>query len=228
MVRHCVDKGIPVIPGTANPSDMEAALELGLSTVKFFPAEQAGGLAYIKAVAAPYAALRFVPTGGISAANIGAYTQFPKTLTCGGSWMVPAEHINAGHFDKITQLCKEAVSAMLGFSVVHFGINTQNETEMRASAARFTSIFGFPQRETSLSLFSSELIEVMSAKGRGTNGHIAVATNSVLKAKFHLERQSIAFDESSASTDPAGNLRLIYLKEEIAGFAVHLLQAALR
>jgi len=109
VVQHCVDNGILITPGCATPSDMEAAMEMGLDAVKFFPAEQAGGLAYIKAVAAPYAGLRFMPTGGISAANLGAYVAFSKVFACGGSWMVQKQMIDAGDFDEITRLCKEAV-----------------------------------------------------------------------------------------------------------------------
>jgi 2-dehydro-3-deoxyphosphogluconate aldolase/(4S)-4-hydroxy-2-oxoglutarate aldolase len=88
---------------------MEAALEFGLDVVKFFPAEQAGGLAYIKAVAAPYTSLRFLPTGGISAENLGKYMAFPKVLACGGSWMVKKEMVEGGRFEEVTRLCLEAV-----------------------------------------------------------------------------------------------------------------------
>lgn len=108
VVRHCVDSGITVIPGCSTPSDMELALELGLNAVKFFPAEQAGGLAYIKACAAPYPYLRFVPTGGIGPENLGGYLAFPKVLACGGSWMVNRSLLEAGDFAEVTRLCREA------------------------------------------------------------------------------------------------------------------------
>ena len=109
VVSYCADKGIPITPGCVTPSDIERALEMGLEAVKFFPAEQAGGLEYIKAVAAPYSSMYFIPTGGINAQNIAKYSAFKKVLACGGSWMVNAELINAGEFEKITALCKEAV-----------------------------------------------------------------------------------------------------------------------
>lgn len=110
VVDYCIQRGLPIVPGCSTPSDMEQALERGLDVVKFFPAEQAGGLAYIKAVAAPYTGLRFMPTGGISADNLGTYLQFDRVLACGGSWMVKKELIDAGRFDEITRLCKEAVA----------------------------------------------------------------------------------------------------------------------
>lgn len=109
IVAYCAEKGVLIVPGCATPSDMEAAMEFGLDVVKFFPAEQAGGLAYIKAVSAPYQGLSFMPTGGINAGNIGKYTAFNKIVACGGSWMVTKELIDAGNFEEITRLCREAV-----------------------------------------------------------------------------------------------------------------------
>lgn len=110
IVRYCVEKGIPVVPGCATPSEVEQAIENGLDVVKFFPAEQAGGLAYIKAISAPYTGMRFLPTGGISAANAGSYLAFDRVLACGGSWMVKSDLIKAGNFDKITALTREAAA----------------------------------------------------------------------------------------------------------------------
>ena len=110
VVKYCVDKGIPVTPGCANPSDIEQAIELGLDVVKFFPAEAAGGLKMIKAMSAPYVGMKFMPTGGINAKNINEYLSFNKILACGGSWMVKGDMIKAGEFDKIKDMTAEAVS----------------------------------------------------------------------------------------------------------------------
>ena len=109
VVGHCIDKGVTVIPGTATPSDVERAIELGLDVVKFFPAEAAGGLAMIKAMAAPYINMKFMPTGGINEKNLKSYLDFPKVLACGGSWMVNGDLVKAGQFDKIRELTREAV-----------------------------------------------------------------------------------------------------------------------
>lgn len=110
VVKYCVDKGIPVTPGTSNPSDVEQAIELGLEVVKFFPAEQAGGIVMIKAMAAPYTMVKFMPTGGINTKNLADYLSCDKILCCGGSWMVKGDMIKAGEFDKITAMTKEAVA----------------------------------------------------------------------------------------------------------------------
>ena len=110
IVKYCISKGIPVTPGTQTPSEMEQAIELGLSVVKFFPAEPAGGLKMIKAVAAPYVGLQFMPTGGISAANVREYLKFDRIIACGGSWMVKADLVKAGKFDEIKALTAEAAA----------------------------------------------------------------------------------------------------------------------
>ena len=110
VVQYCLDKGIPVTPGTQTPSDMEKAIELGLDVVKFFPAEPAGGLSMIKAVAAPYVGLRFMPTGGISAKNVRDYLAYDRIIACGGSWMVKGDLVKAGKFDEIKALVSEAAT----------------------------------------------------------------------------------------------------------------------
>lgn len=110
VVAYCVEKGIPVTPGTCNPSNVETALEFGLDVVKFFPAEPAGGLNYIKAIAAPYVGMKFMPTGGINATNVKDYLKYDKILACGGSWMVKGDLIKAGNFEKIKELTAEAAA----------------------------------------------------------------------------------------------------------------------
>lgn len=108
IVQYCIDKSIPVTPGTQTPSEMEQALELGLKVVKFFPAEPAGGLNMIKAVAAPYTELKFMPTGGISAKNVRDYLAYNRIIACGGSWMVKKDLITAGKWNEVAALVKEA------------------------------------------------------------------------------------------------------------------------
>ena len=115
VVTHCLKKDITVIPGCLTPSEIEQAIAYGLDVVKFFPAEQAGGLEYIKAVSAPYPNIKFLPTGGINAGNLARYIAFEKVIACAGSWMAAAEFINAGEFEKITALSREAVNIILEF-----------------------------------------------------------------------------------------------------------------
>lgn len=109
IVSYCVEKQIPIIPGCSTPSDIEQALEYNLKVVKFFPAEAAGGLSMIKAIAAPYVGVRFMPTGGINTSNVRSYLAFDRILACGGSWMVPKDMVKEGNFEKIKELTREAV-----------------------------------------------------------------------------------------------------------------------
>ena len=112
IVKYCVDKGILITPGCMSPSDIEIALENGLEVVKFFPAEPAGGLKMIKAIAAPYVNMKFMPTGGINIKNVKEYLLYERIVACGGSWMVKDSLMKSGEFDKITELVKEAVQVV--------------------------------------------------------------------------------------------------------------------
>ncbi len=223
VVKYCIDKNIPVTPGTANPSDIEQALELGLEVVKFFPAEAAGGLKMIKAMSAPYTKMKFMPTGGINAGNINEYLAFDKILACGGSWMVNGALVKEGKFDEIEKLTREAVHTMLGFELRHIGINCDNKSEAESVAHTFGAMFGFAKRETSKSYFAGNEVEAMNAKGNGKYGHIAIGTNSVDRAVNYLEGLGVKFDMSTAKVVD-GKMTFVYLQDEIGGFAVHLVQ----
>ena len=223
VVKYCVDKGIPVTPGTSNPSDVEMAISLGLDVVKFFPAEQAGGINMIKAMAAPYTQMKFMPTGGINAKNINSYLAFDKILACGVSWMVKKDLVAAGEFDKIRDLTKEAVQTMLGFELAHIGINCENEEHADQTASAFDGLFGFTKKSGNSSVFAGTAVECMKAPGLGAKGHIAVSTNSVARAKNYLEMMGYKFKEETAKFK-GDKLTAIYLEDEIGGFAVHLVQ----
>ncbi len=223
VVKYCIDKGVPVTPGTSNPSDVEAAIALGLDVVKFFPAEQAGGIAMIKAMSAPYTQMKFMPTGGINAKNINSYLAFDKILACGGSWMVKKDLVAAGEFDKIRDLTREAVQTMLGFELAHVGINCSSEEEADKTAGAFDALFGFAKKPGNSSVFAGTAIEAMKTKYLGANGHIAISTNSVLRAKNYLEMMGYKFNEESAKFK-GDKMTAIYLADEIGGFAVHLVQ----
>ncbi len=222
VVEHCVKNGYPVCPGCSSPSDIETALELGLDTVKFFPAEAAGGLPMIKAMSAPYTSVKFMPTGGINADNLVEYLSFKKIIACGGSWMVKKDLIAAGEFNKITALTRQAVSNMLGFEVDHIGINEESEDKALALASCFEKLFGFTAKNGNSSVFAGNGIEVNKKPGYGAKGHIAIATNFIDRAVYHLEKMGMSFDKSSEKRDDKGELKAIYLEGDFGGFAVHL------
>ena len=112
----------------------------------------------------------------------------------------------------------------LGFEVKHVGLNTQNQEEARKTADLLLDLFGFEKSETPASYFSSSKIEIMKMKGKGTLGHIAIGTTDIEEAKKYLASKGVELDESSATYFEDGKLKLIYLKNEIAGFAFHLIQ----
>ncbi len=112
VVKHCIEKGYPVIPGVCTPSEVELAMSLGLTYLKFFPAEAAGGVKMIKAMAAPYTKIKFMPTGGINPKNLAEYLSCKAIFACGGSWMVPSDKIADREFDEIEQLTREVVELL--------------------------------------------------------------------------------------------------------------------
>ena len=222
IVKYCIDNNILVIPGCANPSDVEVAIELGLDTVKFFPAEPAGGLPMIKAMSAPYTKMKFMPTGGINENNLNKYLDFSKIIACGGSWMVNKSLIEEGKFDEITNLTRKSVNTMLGYKLKHVGINIGNDEDSVKLANDLENMFGFEKSEGLESIFVGGQVELMKTHKFGVKGHIAIGTNYMERAKYHLESQGVEFIEESAAYDAKGNLTCIFAKNEINGFAIHL------
>ncbi|EGQ8283932.1 ketohydroxyglutarate aldolase [Vibrio owensii] len=109
-VKACQEIGIDIVPGVNNPSTVEAALEMGLTTLKFFPAEASGGINMVKSLLAPYTDIELMPTGGINPANIKDYLAIPRVLACGGTWMVDKKLIEAGNWEELARLTREAVA----------------------------------------------------------------------------------------------------------------------
>ncbi|MDR0401456.1 MAG: bifunctional 4-hydroxy-2-oxoglutarate aldolase/2-dehydro-3-deoxy-phosphogluconate aldolase [Endomicrobium sp.] len=225
IVKYCIEKNITIIPGCSSPTDIEIAIELGVNTVKIFPVENIGGLNMIKALSAPYTNMNFIPTGGINLKNINSYLSFKKVIACGGSWITNKELIDKNDFNSITKLSKEAISSILNFELAHVCMNSKDESHVNEIANLFTNIFNFENKKTLSSTFVSNNIEIMGPPyNRGTNGHLAIATNSVERAVYHLIKTDVSFDYKTAKYDTNNTLKFIYLKNEINGFAVHLLQ----
>lgn len=222
VVKHCLDNGIPFAPGLSSASEIEQALEFGLDFAKFFPAEQAGGLPYIKSVCGPYTSMRFMPTGGVSADNLNTYLAYNKIVCCGGSWIVPGKMLDEENWEGITKLCREAIDKMLGFTMVHVGINCADETQAGSVADMFENAFGFARKDGNSSIFAGGYIECMKSPFRGECGHIAVATNSVKRAVYQLKMRGYEVDESSVKYNKDGVMNVAYLKDSFGGFAVHL------
>ncbi|NLJ41268.1 MAG: bifunctional 4-hydroxy-2-oxoglutarate aldolase/2-dehydro-3-deoxy-phosphogluconate aldolase, partial [Clostridiales bacterium] len=203
-VQYCLDLDVPVFPGCNTPSAIEAALALGLTNLKFFPAEASGGLPMIKALSGPYPNIRFMPTGGINEVNLNEYLAFDKIIACGGSWMVKENLIREGNFHQVTKNAKKAINLMLGFELKHIGINTETENEALYEADRLGKMFGWNIKNEGGSVFSGTGFELLKKKYLGDHGHIAIGTNSVDRAYSYLHFNGYKFQENTAKKDQNG------------------------
>ena len=221
-VAWCCDNGIPVTPGCVTPTEIMMALKHGLKVLKFFPANVYGGLSAIKSLAGPFGGVKFIPTGGVNAQNLAEFISSPYIHAVGGSWICPKADIAAGNFDKITALCKEARKSLLGFEVAHIGINTPDADASMDVCKAFNDAFDFNIKQGNSSNFASTGVEVMKTMFKGANGHIAIRTNKMIPAIAEMERRGYELDMDSVKDKD--NIKAVYFKNEIGGFAVHLLQ----
>ena len=222
-VAWCVENGVAVTPGCVTPTEIMAALKHGLKVVKFFPANVYGGLNALKALSGPFVGLKFIPTGGVNQQNLGEFVSNPSIHAVGGSWVCPKADIAAHNFDKITQLCAEARRGVMGFELAHVGINCESADESLAVCEELEKAFDFEVKTGNSSNSASTGVEVMKSMYLGKNGHLAVRTNKIETAIAELTKRGFAVDMDTAKYK-GDRMVAVYLKNEIGGFAVHLLQ----
>jgi len=222
VVSYCVEKGIPVIPGCSTPSEIEQAMSLGLSVVKFFPAEACGGVKMLKAMSAPYGKVKFMPTGGINADNLSSYLDLPQVVACGGSWMVDKKLIAAGAFDEITARTKAAVAKMLDYKFERVVLNAADAASADSIAYHFTYMFDFAKKETADSVLAGSGIEIAKKSDVGTNGQLVITTSSLERAVYHLTRANVVIDPDTEEYDAKGKLTAVNILGELNGFALRL------
>lgn len=222
VVRWCVENKVEVVPGVVSPSDIEQALSFGLSVCKFFPAEAYGGIKTLKALSGPYQEIKFVPTGGVDEKNMLDYLALPNVAAVGGSFLVPDKLVKANAWDEITALCQSLVFEMLGFQLLHVGINTDSAEESAQAAGRIAQLFGVPVRDTPKANFAGSIAEVMKLQFLGSKGHIGISARDIDRAVLYFKKMGVSFQEDTMIYDEAGRLINVYFKEEIAGFAFHL------
>ena len=222
VVSYCVENNIPIIPGCSCPGEVEAALEFGLKLVKIFPAESLGGVKFLKALSGPYVNMNFAPTGGVNEDNMLEYLALPKVKAVGGSWMVPSDAVKAKDWGKVTEATARAVKKMLGLELRHVGINYDNAPDALEGARMMSMITGLSIKESTGAAMVGAEYEFCKSKKPGTHGHIAISTNDIRRAKWHFEFMGFEFDEPLVNAE--GKMNAIYMKKEIGGFAIHLLQ----
>lgn len=201
IVKYCKEKQISILPGTSCPSDMEVAIENGLSVVKFFPAEVNGGLKAIQAMSAPYSQLKFMPTGGINEDNLNMYLKNSKILACGGTWMVKDSLITNQEFEKIEELTRNAVEKMLDIRISKIQVKSKDEEEVLRSFSK-----------TSVCVDNENCI--------------TYSTNFLDRAVFYLEQKGIEFDYNSAKYDEKNCMISIDSTCAIQDFKVQLIQGS--
>ena len=224
VTAHVIAKGGLMMPGTATSGEMQQAMNQGCEVVKFFPAEANGGVDMIKNIAGALKTAKWMCTGGVTAKNVNTYLGFPQIVAVGGTWMCKSDKIKAGAWDEITAMCAEAVDTMLGLELGHIGINCADDTEAMATAELLGTLLSKKVAPGNSSVFvGNKEFEIMKKPGRGTHGHIAIKTNNVDRAVYHLGRRGVKFDMDSMVTKNGQNIA-IYLADEVAGFAIHLVQ----
>lgn len=224
-VDYCLERGIPILPGCNTPSLIEAGLTKGLEVFKFFPAEASGGVAMIDALSAPFGGIKFVPTGGINLANLGDYAKRDAVIAIGGSWMVDPDLVAAENWTEIKKLCEAAVCALQGFSFGHIGINNQDEQKARVTSGLFATLGFAANKDSPKSVFAGSEFEVMKQVYNGTHGHLGIKTYNIERAMAYLARHGLRGLADTAVRDAKGQLKFIYLEQEVGGFAVHLMKA---
>ncbi len=219
VVEYCVKKNVPVFPGCSTPSDIEQALELGLTHLKFFPAEQSGGLAMIQALAGPYPSVAFMATGGINEKNIAAYLAHPKVFACGGSWMVKSSLINEGRYDEIGRLVKDALKLSMGFALRSVGI-PQLSSDFIDEAKQFAQLLMLPFAENAVSVCAGREFIFLKDTAEGTKGIIEVGVHSVDRFCAWAERNGFHFKHDSFQYDGKGRKLSGSLEKLISGFEI--------
>lgn len=220
-VRRCAEAGVPIVPGCTSASEIQTALDEGLTVLKFFPAEASGGLKTIKDLAGPFSQVRFVATGGMSFDNMGAYLRTPAVAAIGGSFMAKADVIARHDWETITANCKKCMDLCLGFELAHVGINQPTKDEAVSVAEALNERFPLGVKVGGKSTFLGTAVEVMHTMFYGTNGHIGFKVNSAERAKAYFESKGLTIKEETL-TYKNGRLNFFYLEEEVGGFAVHV------
>ena len=224
VTKHVIDKGGLMMPGTCSAGEMQQAMNLGCDALKFFPAEANGGVAMLKNIGGALKTAKWMCTGGINAKNVNDYLAYDQIFAVGGTWMCKSDKIKAGAWDEITAMCKEAVDTMLGLELGHIGINCADDTEAMKTAELLGSLLSMAVKPGNSSIFvGKKEFEIMKKPGRGTHGHIAIKTNNVDRAIYHLGLRGVKFDMDSKNVKN-GKTTAIYMADEIGGFAIHLVQ----
>lgn len=217
IVKYAAELQVPIIPGCCTPSEIEKGIELGLTLLKFFPAEASGGVAMLKALSAPYQMVKFMPTGGIGLNNINHYLALDCVCGCGGSFM-----IDETNPEKTQKLTEEVFLKTLNLQLGHIGLYNESAEEANRTACLFSKIFNTDFDDRGGAIFTGKMFEILKSHGKGKNGHVQILTSSIERSEKYFMNLGLHFDENSKEYDKNGKLTLVYFKEEVSGMALHL------
>lgn len=219
-VAFCHENDVAVVPGTATMTEIMMAINDGCELVKLFPAEDLGGVRYIKSVVSVFPRLQFMPSGGIGFDNMEPYARCRAVAATTGSWLAPKALIREGRFDEITEIARRSVQKMLGFQLLHVGINSADAEEARVTATGLAELFSLPVKEFPAAYFAGDLADVVKTPFLGEHGHIGMLTNHVERAVRYFEDRGYRFRDNPTVDDEG--IVSIFFEKEFGGFAVHL------
>ena len=225
IVDWCNNSEILVFPGCVTPAEIQMALQKGLKVLKFFPADVYGGLKALRALNGPFgpSGVSFIPTGGVDLKNLSEFVQAPFIAAVGGSFLCSSKHLKDGDYAGISKSVAESIDILLGFELGHIGFNTVDAVESESIAKTLVDAFHFPYLPGNSANFAGTAVEVVKNIGLGEHGHVAIKTNSIDRAVYYLEKRGFSVDPSTAKSKD-GKTTAVYLKNQIGGFAFHLLQ----
>lgn len=222
LVAFALEQEVVILPGVTSASEIQKALKAGLNVLKFFPAESNGGYKRLKDFAGPFADVKFVPTGGINLNNMLDYLSLNNVLAIGGSFMLNG--LESQDFDAVYSDSVMAIKKMLGYELIHIGIDNSSAKAARENALKLCELFNFPYYEKPKSHFASKGFEFLNSKGPGEKGHIAIYTPFIERALYQLNKKGIkALEETITRNKKSLKINFVYLDLELSGFAFHLI-----
>lgn len=225
VVAYCKENDVAVVPGVQTMTEIMYAINDGLNLVKLFPAENLGGVKYLKSINSVFPKLKFMPSGGINFSNFAPYAEYPNVAAATGSWLCPKKLIAEKKFDEITNIAKESIRIMHGFKLLHIGINNKDEESALTAAKCLSEIMAEPVADKGTAFFVGNMADIVKYDTLpGPHGHIAIEVNNVDRAVRYFEDKGYRFVETGKGEDDKGLIAIWFDEKQVdvGGFAIHL------
>lgn len=224
VVRWCMEQQITVVPGVSSASEIEQAIACGLDCVHLFPAQAAGGVQTLQAYAKAYPQMHFLVSDGMGVQDMHAYLSQPNVLAVIREDILSTDTLERADWAQAEQKAESAVKQLLGFELIHVGVNQESCEQALETAQTLCTLFHFTYYKKPKSHFAGRGFEILNTVGRGRNGHIGIYTPYPEKAMRYLGKKGVRFVEDSITRNKKTNaINFVYLDLEIAGFGVHLI-----